>query len=78
MPLAALKLKAADLPYSFSLSDANALGGAKLSQAAAVRIEAKIAKGGTPSTMPGDLIGKSTVVKPGAKNLRIVIDSEAK
>lgn len=78
MPLAALRLKASQLPYDFSLSDANALGDAKLSDAAAIRIDAKIAKSGSPITAPGDLMGKSQVVKPGARNLRITIDSEAK
>jgi cytochrome c-type biogenesis protein CcmH len=78
MPLAALRLKVSQLPYDFSLSDANALGNAKLSDASALRIEAKVAKSGSPVTAPGDLLGKSSVVKPGAKNLRITIDSEAK
>lgn len=78
MPLAALRLKVSQLPYDFSLSDANALGNAKLSDASALRIEAKVAKNGSPVTVPGDLLGKSSVVKPGAKNLRITIDSEAK
>ncbi len=77
MPLAAIRLTAAELPYTFTLSDENALGGAKISTAGALRIEAKVAKGGKPGTSPGDLLGKSAVVKPGDKNLRILIDTVA-
>ncbi len=81
MPLAALRLTVADLPYQFTLSDRNALGGAKLSDAGDIRIEARIAKGGTPSPTPGDLTGVSKVVKLGAttsvKGLRVLIDTEA-
>ena len=80
MPLAALRLTVADLPYAFTLSDRNALGGAKLSEAPSVLVEAKVAKSGTPSASPGDLSGVSNPVKPGtpgAKGLRILIDKEA-
>ena len=78
MPLAARKLKVADLPYRFTLSDADALGGAKLSEAKAVRIEARVAKGGTPAPQPGDLSGRSNAIKPGARNLTVRIDTEVR
>ena len=81
MPLAALRLTVADLPYQFTLSDRNALGGAKLSDAGDIRIEAKVAKSGTPTPAPGDLTGLSKVIKLGAtssvKGLRVLIDTEA-
>lgn len=81
MPIAALRLTVADLPYSFTLSDRNTLGGSKLSNASDIRIEAKVAKGGTPTPSPGDLTGLSKVVRLGAataiKDLRILIDTES-
>ncbi len=78
MPLAALRLKVADLPYAFTLSDENALGAAQLSTAPAVRIVARVAKGGTATTSVGDLTGQSGVVKPGDKGIRILIENEIK
>jgi cytochrome c-type biogenesis protein CcmH len=78
MPLAALRLKVAELPYNFTLSDENSLGGAKLSEVTAIRVQARIAKGGTATASPGDLTGQSTVVKPGDKGIRILIENELK
>ena len=46
----------------------------KLSAAEAVRIEARISKSGNAMPQPGDLVGTSAVVKPGARDVKVVID----
>ena len=38
------------------------------------RIEARLSKSGTAIAQPGDLLGRSDVVKPGARDVKIVID----
>ena len=45
-----------------------------LSRASDVRIEARISKSGNAAPQPGDVVGTSAVVKPGAKDVRIIID----
>ncbi|MFH1871769.1 MAG: c-type cytochrome biogenesis protein CcmI [Pseudomonadota bacterium] len=75
MPLAAKRVRAADLPLDFTLDDSQAvMPGANLSSAKQVRIEVRISKSGMATPGKGDLSGKSAAVKPGAKGLRIVID----
>ena len=75
MPLAALRARVADLPLDFLLDDSQAvMPGANLSSAQQVRIEVRISKSGMATPGKGDLTGKSATVKPGAKDLRIVID----
>ncbi|MDZ4251415.1 MAG: c-type cytochrome biogenesis protein CcmI [Sulfuritalea sp.] len=75
MPLAAQRVRAADLPLDFTLDDSQAvMPGANLSSAQQVRIEVRISKSGMATPGKGDLSGKSAAVKPGAKGLRIVID----
>jgi len=75
MPLAAKRVRAADLPLDFTLDDSQAvMPGANLSSAQQVRIEVRISKSGMATPGKGDLSGKSAAVKPGAKGLRIVID----
>lgn len=46
----------------------------RLSSAAAVRIEARISPSGNATPQAGDLVGTSAVVKPGARDVRILID----
>ena len=48
--------------------------GMKLSTAQAVRIEARVSKSGNAMPQPGDLVGASAVVKPGARDVKVVID----
>ena len=75
MPLAAKRVRAADLPLEFTLDDSQAvMPGANLSSAQQVRIEVRISKSGMATPGKGDLSGKSAAVKPGTKGLRIVID----
>ncbi len=78
MPLAVLRLNAADLPMDFSLSDAMAMApGMVLSGFTAVMVEAKISKAGTANRSAGDLIGTVGPVAPGsdaARNLKLTIN----
>jgi len=39
-----------------------------------VRVEARISRSGNALPQAGDLIGRSGVVKPGARDIAIVID----
>lgn len=75
MPLAILRSSAAQLPLQFALDDTMAMSPAsRLSSAAAVRIEARISRSGNATPQPGDLVGTSGVVKPGARGVKIVVD----
>jgi cytochrome c-type biogenesis protein CcmH len=75
MPLAVLRRKGSELPLEFRLDDAQAMpGGAPLSSASQVRVEARISRSGDAMAKPGDLRGQSEIVAPGASNLNIVID----
>lgn len=75
MPLAAKRVRAADLPLDFVLDDSQAvMPGATISSMPQVRVEVRVSKSGKAQAGKGDLTGKSAAVKPGAKGLRIVID----
>lgn len=74
MPLAVLRVPAAELPRAFTLDDTMAMSPAmKLSTAGDVVIEARVSKSGNAAAQPGDLRGTSGVVQPGTANIRIVI-----
>jgi len=76
MPLAILRLKAADLPTAFTLTDEMAMTPAmKLSSFPNVVIEARISKSGQAVPASGDLQGLSNPVKVGDNNVAIMIDS---
>ena len=75
VPLAVLRKTARDLPLQFALDDSQAMSpGMNLSSAASVRIEARISRTGNAVPQPGDLVGTSGVIKPGARDVRIVVD----
>jgi cytochrome c-type biogenesis protein CcmH len=75
VPLAVLRKTARELPLQFALDDSQAMSpGMNLSSAASVRIEARISRTGNAVPQPGDLVGTSGVVKPGARDVRIVVD----
>lgn len=75
MPLAAKRVRAADLPLDFVLDDAQAvMPGATISSVPQVRVEVRVSKSGQAQAGKGDLTGKSAAVKPGAKGLKIIID----
>ena len=75
MPLAILRTGAGKLPMQFALDDSLSMTPtARLSTASAVRIEARISRSGNAMPQAGDLVGSSEVVKPGARDVRIVVD----
>lgn len=75
MPLAVLRVAARELPKDFRLDDSMSMAaGAKLSSAAAVIVEARISKSGNALPQPGDLSGKSALVRPGATGVKVTID----
>ena len=75
MPLAAIKLTAAELPKTFDLTDAMAMTpAATISGAGKIVIEARVSKSGDVVARPGDLSGVSATVAPGARDVRVVID----
>lgn len=75
MPLAVWRGAARDLPKTFSLDDSMAMTPTMvLSKFEQVTVEARISKSGNAIAQSGDLGAASVTVKPGAKDLRIVID----
>jgi len=75
MPLAIVRAPARELPMDFRLDDSQSMApGMKLSSAEAVRVEARISRSGNAMPQPGDLVGTSGIVKPGARGVKIVVD----
>jgi len=74
VPLAILRKQVKDLPLTFALDDSMAMSpAAKLSGAAEVIVSARISKSGQAMPQPGDLLGQSGTVMPGASGLVIEI-----
>jgi cytochrome c-type biogenesis protein CcmH len=75
MPLALVRAQAGSLPMKFALDDSQAMApGVNLSSAQAVRIEARLSRSGNATPQSGDLVGTSAVVKPGARDVKVVVD----
>ena len=75
VPLAVVRASARQLPLRFALDDSQAMApGVNLSSAESIRIEARISRSGNASPQPGDLVGTSAVVKPGAREVYVVVD----
>ena len=75
MPIAVIRSQVANLPFSFRLDDSMALpNGQKLSEFVAVTLEARVARAGKAQSSSGDLFGSIKGVKPGSKNIKLVID----
>jgi cytochrome c-type biogenesis protein CcmH len=75
IPLAIMRGTARQLPLAFMLDDSMSMSPqAKLSQAASVRIEARISRSGNATPQPGDLVGRSLPVRPGARDVKIVVN----
>ncbi len=76
MPLAAMKLRAADLPLDFVLDDSMAMApGLALSRFPRIVVTARVSRAGTPAPQPGDLQGSSRAVANNAQGVRVVIDT---
>ncbi|OGS92077.1 MAG: c-type cytochrome biogenesis protein CcmI [Gallionellales bacterium GWA2_59_43] len=79
MPLAVLRKQVKDLPLEFTLDDSMAMQPElKLSGFGEVVIVARVSKSGSPMGQPGDLEGSVQAVKPGSKNLSLVINRVVK
>ncbi|SOD19487.1 c-type cytochrome biogenesis protein CcmI [Nitrosomonas ureae] len=77
MPLAILRLKASDLPATFTLTDDMAMMPTmKMSSFPEIVIEARISKSGQAVPSSGDLQGFSKPVKLGSDNIAIMIDKQ--
>lgn len=75
MPLAVMRARVADLPLSFRFDDSMGLpGGKRISEFATVSLEARVAKAGKAQSSSGDLFGSIKGVKPGSKNIKVLID----
>ena len=76
MPVAAVRLKAGQLPLTVTLDDSTrVLPGVQLSQFPEVRVEARVARAGDAAARPGDLRGEVTGVKTAtAEPVVVVID----
>jgi len=75
VPLAVMRGNAGQLPMSFALDDSMAMApGNNLSSAQAVRVEARITRSGNATPQSGDLVGRSDVVKPGARDVKVVVN----
>ena len=75
VPLAVVRTTTRTLPLEFALDDSQAMSpGVNISSAERVRIEARISKSGNATPQPGDLVGASPVVKPGARGVSVVVD----
>src|SRR3954463_1064824 len=78
MPLAIVRIKAADLPYKFSFDDSSAMTpDMKLSRFPDVVIGARVSKTGSATPSPGDLEGTSGQVKAGSGGICVLIDLSA-
>lgn len=74
-PLAVIRASARELPMKFALDDSQAMApGMNLSSATAVRVEARITRSGEVTPRSGDFVGASAVVKPGARDVAVVVD----
>jgi cytochrome c-type biogenesis protein CcmH len=75
MPLAVARTTASALPYAFRLDDSMAMTpAARISTAADVVVEARVSKTGSATPASGDLRGSSRPVKPGTRDVLIVIN----
>lgn len=74
-PLAVIKAQARQLPMKFALDDSQAMApGVNISSANAVLIEARVSRSGNVIPQSGDLVGTSAPVKPGSRDVQVVVD----
>ena len=76
MPLAAMKLRARDLPLEFSLDDSMAMAPElALSKFPRIVVTARVSRSGQAAPQPGDLQGASRPVANDAQAVRVLIDT---
>ena len=72
MPLAAVRLRVAELPVKFRLDDSQSMNPqSPISAAKEVEVEARISKSGMAKAEPGDLISAAQTVKVGAGGISL-------
>lgn len=77
MPVSIVRATKKDLPFTFQLDDSTSpMPSRKLSDVGNVVIVARLSKSGEAKAQSGDLQGMSQPVKPGAKQIAVVIDQE--
>ena len=75
VPLAVLRVKAGDLPYTFKLDDSMAMmASASLSRYDKVVVTARVSRSGNASPVKGDLQGHSDTVSHDAQQVKVVIN----
>lgn len=76
LPLAVLRKQVKDLPFQFTLDDSMAMQpNMGISNFDQVVVLARVTKSGDATAKSGDLEGVTKAIKPGSKELNIVIDS---
>lgn len=76
VPLAVLRKQVKDLPFQFTLDDSMAMQPKMgISNYDQVVVLARVSKSGEATARTGDLEGSTGAVKPGSKDLNVVIDS---
>jgi cytochrome c-type biogenesis protein CcmH len=76
MPLAVLRAKAGDLPFTFALNDSMAMAqGLNVSSFPKIVVTARVSKSGNAKPSPGDLQGASKPVANDAEGVKVLIDS---
>lgn len=74
-PAAVQRVRVADLPLDIELSDRQAMSPtARLSGQERVVVVARISRSGTAAASSGDLEGRSAIVAPNARDVRVLID----
>ncbi len=75
MPVAILKVPAADFPMGFTLNDSLAMNpSAPLSQLSEASVEVRISRTGMAKPESGDLISSVQAIKVGTTNVRLLVD----
>ncbi|HLS57260.1 MAG TPA: c-type cytochrome biogenesis protein CcmI [Zeimonas sp.] len=75
IPVAVVRNPGATLPARFAIGDANAMDPSRpLSSAGVLVLEARLSRSGEAMRQPGDLYGQLAEVRPGQRDVTIVID----
>jgi cytochrome c-type biogenesis protein CcmH len=77
MPVAVVRATKQDLPFTFRLDDSNSpMPSRKLSEAGSVVIVARLSSSGEAMPKSGDVQGMSQPVKPGTKDINVILDHQ--